>query len=99
MWSENQNRMEKWAVQSSDKPGFHEFPVEYQDVKQAWDETATTGAVKLELRDSKSPEKTLLYGIAASEENEGGFFTPAPTITKHICNLLEYAVKTMVKKK
>ena len=23
MWSENQNRMEKWAVQSSDKPGFH----------------------------------------------------------------------------
>ena len=77
----------------------HEFPVEYQDVKPAWDETATTGAVKLELRDSKSPEKTLLYGIAASEENEGGFFTPAPTITKHICNLLEYAVKTMVKKK
>ena len=76
-----------------------EVPISYQDVTPAWDESYTYGAVKLELRNPKTPDNTLLYGLSAESTTGADLFSPAPTITKHICNLLEYAVKTMVKKK
>lgn len=92
-------RYEKRSVWVRDHWEDHEFPVPYQRVNPAWDETSTVGAVKLELRDPRTPDNTLLYGVSAAAEAGDGFFSSAPTVTKHICNLLEYAVKTMAKKK
>lgn len=91
-------RYEKRDVWVRDHWEQHEYPVRYQEIKPAWDEVTTIGSVKLELRDAKSSDNTLIYGVSVTAETGDDLFTSAPTLTKHIGNVLENAVKRIPKK-
>ena len=63
----------------------------YQRIKPAWDETTSIGTVKIELRDAK--HNALIYGSVVKAVTGEGLFSDAPTLTTHICNILENAAK------
>ena len=67
------------------------FPVNYQEIKPAWDETFANASLKIELRDSKTNE--LIYGISTVAKTGVGLFTSVPSLTTEVCNVLEYTVK------
>lgn len=95
VWHTRYERRDVWVRDHWEQ---HEYPVSYQEVKPAWDEVTTVGSVKLELRDAKSPDNTLIYGVSVTAETGGDLFTSAPSLTKHIGNILENAVKRIPKK-
>jgi len=78
----------KWETRS--------VPIRYQKIKPAWDETFAVGAVRLELRSSK--ENTLIYGVNVNATTAEDLFTPLPTLTKHITNVVENTAKRVPKK-
>jgi len=78
----------KWQTRS--------VPIRYQNIKPAWDQKFALGAVRLELRNSK--DNTLIYGANVTANTAEDLFTPLPTLTKHISNILENAVKRIPKK-
>ncbi len=78
----------KWETKS--------VPVSYQRVKPAWDETSAIGAVRLELRSSK--ENTLIYGVNVTANTTGDIFSSLPTLSKHISNIVENALRRVPKK-
>lgn len=65
--------------------------VPYQEYKEPWDESITQGAVKVELRSAK--DNSLIYGEAVAANTGADLFTEAPTLTKHIQNVIENAAK------
>lgn len=69
------------------------YPVRYREIKPAWNETYANASLKIEIRDSKTNE--LIYGISATAKTGAGFFTPTPSLTTEVCNVMEYAVKRM----
>lgn len=71
-------------------------PIEYQEVKPAWDEKCAVGAVKVELRDSK--DNSLIYGVNVTASTTEDLFSDLPTLTKHISNIIENAAKRIPKK-
>lgn len=71
-------------------------PVRYQQIKPEWDEKFVCGTVKIELRTAK--ENTLVYGVSVTARTGEDPFTPLPSLTKHICNIIENSVKRIPKK-
>ncbi|MCR5335971.1 MAG: hypothetical protein K6E42_05395 [Synergistes sp.] len=69
----------------------HRVSVPYQEYKEPWDEDITHGAVKLELYSAK--DETLLYGESVDARTGEGLFSGAPSLTKHIQNVIENAAK------
>lgn len=65
--------------------------VPYEEYKEPWDEQLTQGAVKLELRSAK--DNVLIYGETVDASTGEGLFSSAPSITKHIQNVIENAAK------
>ena len=65
--------------------------VPYQEYKQPWDEEFTEGAVKLELRSAK--DNTLIYGNTVSALTGDDLFVSAPSLQKHMENVIENAAK------
>ena len=65
--------------------------VPYQEYKEPWNESFTRGAVKVELRSAK--DNSLIYGEAVEANTGADLFTDAPSITKHIQNIIENAAK------
>ena len=78
----------KWQTRS--------VPIRYQNIKPAWDERSALGTVRLELRNSK--DNTLIYGANVTANTAEDLFTPIPTLTKHISNIVENTVKRMPRK-
>ncbi|MDD4160623.1 MAG: hypothetical protein PHO18_06730 [Synergistaceae bacterium] len=89
-------RYENRSVYVNGKWENRSVPVSYQKIKPAWDESFAVGAVKLELRNSK--DNTLIYGVNVNATTAEDLFAPLPTLTKHISNVLENAVKRVPKK-
>lgn len=58
----------------------------------AYDEFFSTVSLKIEIRDAKDGENTLLYGISARDAARGGMLPSAPSLTK----MAEALVKTAV---
>jgi hypothetical protein len=67
------------------------FPVNYQEIKPAWDETFANASLIIELRDSKTNE--LIYGISTVAKTGAALFSSVPSLTDEVCNVLEYSVK------
>ncbi|MCD7953148.1 MAG: hypothetical protein LUG14_09590 [Synergistaceae bacterium] len=65
--------------------------VPYQEYKEPWEENITQGAVKVELRSAK--DNGLIYGETVAANTGADLFTEAPTLTKHIQNIIENAAK------
>ena len=65
--------------------------VPYQEYREPWAEDFTVGAVKIELRSAK--DNSLLYGNTVGAVTGGGLFSSAPTIQKHMENVIENAAK------
>lgn len=65
--------------------------IPYQEYKEPWNEGYTKGAVKLELRSSK--DNSLLYGVNVSANTGEGLFSDAPSLSKHLQNVIENAAK------
>ena len=65
--------------------------IPYQAYKEPWDEHFTQGAVKIELRSSK--DNALLYGVNVTANTGEGIFSDAPTLSKHLQNVIENAAK------
>ncbi|MCI5864534.1 hypothetical protein [Cloacibacillus porcorum] len=65
--------------------------VPYQEYKEPWEENITQGAVKVELRSAK--DNVLIYGETVAANTGADLFTEAPTLTKHIQNIIENAAK------
>lgn len=78
-------------VWRSDHWETHRVSVPYQEYKEPWDENITHGAVKLELRSAK--DNTLIYGESVDAGTGDGLFSGAPSLTKHIQNVIENAAK------
>ena len=89
-------RYENRSVYVNGKWETRSVPVNYQKIKPAWDETSAVGAIRLELRNSK--DNTLIYGVNVTATTAEDLFTPLPTLTKHITNIVENAVKRVPKK-
>lgn len=89
-------RYENRSVYVNGKWETRSVPISYQKIKPAWDETSATGAARLELRNSK--DNTLIYGVNVAATTGEDLFTPLPTLTKHITNIVENAVKRIPKK-
>lgn len=92
-----------WETKYEDRPYWIngkwetiKVPIRYQKIKPEWDEKYSSGAVKLELRSSK--DNTLIYGVNVNAITNEEIFTPRPSLTKHISNILENAVKRVPKK-
>ena len=65
--------------------------VPYEEYKPAWDESVSMGAVKIELRAAKDGH--LIYGETVSANTGADLFSEAPSLTKHIQNIIENAAK------
>ena len=65
--------------------------VPYEEYKPAWDESVSMGAVKIELRAAKDGH--LIYGETVSANTGADLFSEAPSLTKHIQNVIENAAK------
>jgi len=91
-----QTRYENRPVLVNGKWESCSVPVRYQQIKPEWDEKFACGTVKIELRTSK--ENALVYGISVTARTGEDPFTPLPSLTKHICNILENAVKRIPQK-
>ncbi len=89
-------RYENRSVYVNGKWETRSVPISYQKIKPAWDETSAIGAVRLELRNSG--DNTLIYGVNVTAGTTEDLFTPLPTLTKHITNIVENAVKRVPKK-
>ena len=89
-------RYENRSVYVNGKWETRSVPISYQKIKPAWDETFAVGAVRLEIRSSK--ENTLIYGVNVIANTGEDLFTPLPTLTKHITNVLENTLKRVPKK-
>lgn len=89
-------RYENRSVYVNGKWETRSVPISYQRIKPAWDETFAVGAARLEIRSSK--ENTLIYGVNVIANTAQELFTPLPTLTKHITNVVENAVKRVPKK-
>ena len=89
-------RYENRSVYVNGKWETRSVPISYQKIKPAWDETSAIGAVRLELRNSG--DNTLIYGVNVTAGTAEDLFTPLPTLTKHITNIVENAVKRVPKK-
>ena len=68
----------------------------YKNVTPARDERVSNGAVKIEIRDSKTND--LIYGVSVTATTGEGFFSNAPSLTTHICNVLQNAADRMIKR-
>ncbi len=89
-------RYESRSVYVNGKWETRSVPVSYQRIKPAWDETSALGAARLELRNSR--DNTLIYGVNVTASTAEDLFTPLPTLTKHISNVIENAAKRIPKK-
>ena len=89
-------RYENRSVYVNGKWETRSVPISYQKIKPAWDETSALGAVRLELRNSR--DNTLIYGVNVTAGTAEDLFTPLPTLTKHITNIVENTVKRVPKK-
>lgn len=89
-------RYENRSVYVNGKWETRSVPISYQKIKPAWDETSALGAVRLELRNSR--DNTLIYGVNVTASTAEDLFTPLPTLTRHITNVVENAVKRVPKK-
>ena len=89
-------RYENRSVYVNGKWETRSVPISYQKIKPAWDETSALGAVRLELRNSR--DNTLIYGVNVTAATAEDLFTPLPTLTKHITNIVENTVKRVPKK-
>ena len=89
-------RYENRSVYVNGKWETRSVPITYQKIKPAWDETSAVGSVRLELRSSK--ENTLIYGVNVNATTAEDLFSPLPTLTKHITNVVENTVKRVPKK-
>lgn len=69
---------------------------QYKNVTPAWDERLSNGAVRFDLRDSKSND--LIYGVAVTATTGGGLFSGAPSLTTHMSNVLQNASNRMIKR-
>ena len=89
-------RYENRSVYVNGKWETRSVPISYQKIKPAWDEKSALGAVRLELRNSR--DNTLIYGVNVTASTAEDLFTPLPTLTKHITNIVENTVKRVPKK-
>lgn len=70
-------------------------PRRYQKVTPAWDEWIASATVLVELRDPKTDD--LILGVTASADTGRDLFTAVPSLTAQASNVLEKAVKKLVK--
>ena len=71
-------------------------PYQYRNVRPAWNEEVSIAAVKLEMRDAKNG--TLVYGSSVSAGTGDSLFVTRPSLTTHVCNVLENAAKRIPSK-
>ena len=65
--------------------------VPYEEYKEPWDEDFSLGGVKVELRLAK--DDALVYGESVYARTGPALFSGAPSLTKHIQNVIENAAK------
>lgn len=70
-------------------------PRRYQKVTPAWDEWYASATVVVELRDPKTDD--LILGATASADTGRDLFKDVPSLTEQASNVLEKAVKRLVK--
>ena len=85
------SRRERRRVRVKGEWHYVMVPVRYQEIKPAWDQTFINVTIKVELLDSKTDK--LIYGISAVSRATAGVFTPLPSLTTEVCDVLEYCVK------
>lgn len=84
-------RYEERPVWRNDRWETQQVQIPYQEYEPAWDEYASVGAVKVELRAAKDGH--LIFGETVSATTGSGLFSGAPSLTKHIQNVIENAAK------
>ena len=72
------------------------IPYQYRNVKPAWNEEVSVATVKLEMRDAK--KGTLVYGSSVYAATGNSLFVTRPSLTTHVCNVLENAAKRLPSK-
>lgn len=70
-----------------------------RDTVPAYDEIYATGVVKIEIRDARDGENTLLYGISARETEKSGMLPNTPSLTKLTDGLVREAAAEVKKLK
>lgn len=84
-------RYEERPIWRNDRWETQRVKIPYQEYKAAWDENVSMGAVKVELRAAK--DGRLIYGETVSANTGADLFSEAPSLTKHIQNVIENAAK------
>lgn len=71
----------------------------HRETIPAYDEFYSAVALKIEIRDAKDGENTLICGISARDIAKGGMLAGSPSLTKLTDNLVRTAVSELVKLK
>lgn len=64
----------------------------------AWDQSFAIGAIKIEVREVKSKEHSLVYGLSVKDSVPGGALPYTPSLTKVVDALLDTAAAHLSKK-